>query len=359
VAAYGSGHIHDTYLARYEDSGRTSRYIVQRINSEVFRDPAAVIANAERICAHLRAALAREGVRDPERRCLTQVPTLEGQPAWIDASGSYWRCFPFQEKTLSIDTAEREEHTYEAARAFAGFTAKLANLEPASLAVTIPHFHDLPHRYTSLEDAIRRDPKGRASALKTEIGQAARGYEWIQSRIRDSGAAQLPTRIVHNDCKVNNVLLDATSGEGLCVIDLDTVMPGTVLFDFGELVRSATCKAPEDATQTDAMSIEIDLLRGATRGYLAGAASFLTEEEIRALPVAGSVMAFENAIRFLTDYLLGDTYFRPRHKSQNLDRFRVQFRLAELLDGQQNTIQALLTDAHAEQMANSRVKSVP
>jgi aminoglycoside phosphotransferase (APT) family kinase protein len=345
VAAYGSGHIHDTYLARYEDSGRSLRYIIQRINSEIFRDPAAVIRNAQRVCAHLRAILAREGARDPERRCLSLVPTREGQSAWVDDGGNYWRCFPFQEHTLSIDVVEQEKHAYEAARTFALFAARLADLERANFAITIPHFHDLPHRYTSLEDAIRLDPKGRAAALNAEIDQAARGYELMLRRLRDSGAAELPIRIVHNDCKVNNVLLDATSGEGLCVIDLDTVMPGTVLFDFGELLRSAVCRMPEDATQTDAMSIDGNLLRGVAQGYLAGAASFLTEEEARALPVAGSVMAFENAIRFLTDYLLGDIYYRRRRNSENLDRFRVQFRLTELLDDQRETIQALLKDA--------------
>jgi hypothetical protein len=348
VAAYGSGHIHDTYLARYQDAGQTSRYILQRINAEVFRSPAAVIANTQRICAHLREVLAREAAPDPERRCLRLIPTLEGRPAWIDPAGSHWRCFPFQEGTLSIDVVGQEKHAYEAAKAFAVFAARMAGLETSSLAITIPHFHNLEHRYAALEEAIHKDPFERASSLKAEIDQAARGYETTLSRLHDSGAQELPLRIVHNDCKVNNVLLDASSGEGLCVIDLDTVMPGTVLYDFGELLRSATCQVAEDASGTTAISIQTDFLRGVTQGYLAGAASFITDEEIHALPIAGSVMAFENSIRFLTDYLLGGIYFRPQRKSQNLDRFHVQLRLSELLSDQQERIRSLLQDAHMD-----------
>jgi Ser/Thr protein kinase RdoA (MazF antagonist) len=350
---YGSGHIHDTYLARYEDSQRIARFILQRINSEIFRDPRALMDNMSRICAHQLRALTREGVPDPQRRCLTLVPARDGRPYWADARGDYWRCFPFQEGTQSLDRVQTEHQAHETARAFGAFAARLLDLDGPSLAVTIPRFHDLAHRYADLETAVRCDRNDRARTAGMEIDRAADWFDTLERDFREFGGSSLPVRIFHNDCKINNVLLDADSGEGLCVIDLDTVMDGTVLGDFGELVRTSTCRSIEDEIQLDSISFELDLLRGVARGYLTGAGSFLAPAELRVLPIAGMIMAFENAIRFLTDHLCGDVYFKIHRAGQNLDRSRTQLRLVELMDENRDAIRAVLAAAQDEILDDS------
>jgi len=345
---YGSGHIHDTFLLRVGDAGRSARYILQRINTDVFRDPAALMDNLARICTQLRRSLERERVPDPQRRQLRLVQTTTGATHWVDADAGHWRCFQFIEGTRSLDQVETEQQAYETARTFGDFLARMSDWEGARLAITIPDFHDLDVRYAALEAAIRRDFEGRAKSVRVEIEQSASWYERLKRTIRAEGAEGLPIRIVHNDCKINNVLLDVETGEGLCAIDLDTVMDGTVLADFGELVRTSSSRSAEDAAGVARMAIDRDLLRGVARGFLAGAGGILDASEISALPLAGPLMAFENAIRFLTDHLSGDVYFRIRREAQNLDRARAQLRRVELLDAQRDTIRELIESAQRE-----------
>jgi Ser/Thr protein kinase RdoA (MazF antagonist) len=350
---YGSGHIHDTYRVRYETPQQSARFILQRINTQVFRDPLALMDNLSRICAHQLDRLAAEGVPDPERRCLTLVPALDGRPYSVDGNGNHWRCFPFQEGTRSLNRVETEDQAHETARAFGGFAARLLDLSGPGLATTIPQFHDLAHRYAALETAIREDRNARVKSARPEIDRAASWFETLEREFREFGGLDLPVRIFHNDCKINNVLLDADSGKGLCVIDLDTVMDGTVLCDFGELVRTSTCRSVEDEIQLNAVSFELDLLRGVARGYLEGAGSFLTPAELRILPIAGIIMTFENAIRFLTDHLCGDTYFKTHRAGHNLDRARTQLRLVEVMDESREATRAILTAAQEEILGGS------
>ena len=342
---HGSGHIHNTYLLRVEDCGRPTRYILQQINARVFRDPVALMDNVSRICNHLRRSLERERVRDPERRHLRLVATTAGNTHWVDSGGDHWRCFQFQEGTRSLDQVETERQAHETARAFGCFAARLADLEGPRLAVTIPDFHNLELRYRALEVAVRSDPHDRAKSAKVEIDRSARWYEALTRSLRAEGAANLPTRIVHNDCKINNVLLDAETGEGLCAIDLDTVMDGTVLADFGELVRTSCARSAEDEAGMAGMAIELELVRGVARGYLAGMGAILTPQECNALPLAGPLMAFENAVRFLTDHLSGDVYFRTHRDAQNLDRARAQLRRVELLEAERDAIRMVIDSA--------------
>ena len=348
AASYGRGHIHDTYLLRFEDSARSARYILQRINTRVFRDPAALMDNLSRICSSQRRELERERANDPERRHLRLVATTEGRTHWIDPEGGHWRCFHFQEGTRSFDRVETEHQAHETARAFGCFAARLTRFEGPRLAITIPDFHNLEHRYAALEVAVRRDSHGRAKSVEVEIERAAGWYETLQESLREVGAESLPIRIVHNDCKINNILLDAETGEGLCAIDLDTVMDGTVLADFGELVRTSSCRSAEDEAGLEKMAIELDFVRGVARGYLSGMGAILTPQELNALPLAGSLMAFENAIRFLTDHLSGDVYFRIHREAQNLDRTRAQLRRVELLDAERDAIRKIIESAQLE-----------
>ena len=348
ATSYGSGHIHDTYLLRFEDSARSTRYILQRINTRVFRNPVALMDNLSRICAHQHRRLEQERTRDPERRHLRLVATTEGGTHWVDPDGDHWRCFHFQEETRSFDQVETEHQAYETARAFGCFVARLSNFEGPGLAITIPDFHNLELRYAALEAAIRKDSHRRAKSVKAEIDQSASGYEALKGSLREVGAERLPIRIVHNDCKINNVLLDAETGEGLCVIDLDTVMEGTVLADFGELLRTSSCRSAEDEAGLGKMAIELDLVRGVARGYLSGMGAILIPQELNALPLAGPLMAFENAVRFLTDHLSGDVYFRTHLEAQNLDRARTQFRRVELLDAKRSAIRKIIESAQLE-----------
>jgi Ser/Thr protein kinase RdoA (MazF antagonist) len=329
--AHGSGHIHDTFLAEYAAGGGSLRYVLQRINSAVFRNPEALGSNAVRITQHLRGKLEARGAPDRERRCLGVVPTRDGLPSCVDDTGEHWRAFRFIEGTRTCDTIEDAHQALEAGRAFGVFAADLVDLPGPPLAVTIPGFHDLAGRFARLQEAVRADTRGRASAAAAEIGLASRRYDDLESALAEAGCAALPERIVHNDCKLNNLLLDAQTGEGLCVIDLDTVMAGTVLCDFGELVRTGTCRSPEDERNLASMAFEPDLFAALAAGYLAGARSFLEDAEILALPLAGPALTLENAVRFLADHLSGDVYFRIHREAHNLDRARAQLRLLELM----------------------------
>jgi Ser/Thr protein kinase RdoA (MazF antagonist) len=348
AAAYGGGHIHDTYLLRFEDSARSTRYILQRINTRVFRDPVALMDNLARICSSQRRELEREHTNEVERRHLRLVATTENRTHWVDPEGGHWRCFHFQEGTRSLDRVETEHQAHEAARAFGCFAARLTRFEGPRLAITIPDFHNLEHRYAELKAAVRRDSHSRAKPVEVEIDRIAGGYEALQESLREVDTESLPIRIVHNDCKISNILLDAETGEGLCATDLDTVMDGTVMADFGELVRTSSCRSAEDEAGLGEMAIDLDLVRGVARGYLAGMGTILTPQELNALPLAGALMAFENAVRFLTDHLSGDVYFRTHREAQNLDRARAQLRRAELLDAERDAIRKIIESAQLE-----------
>jgi hypothetical protein len=331
AAPLGSGHIHDTFVARFAHAGATRRTVIQRLNTEIFRDPGAVMQNLERVCSHLRAEWRARGVRDVDRRCLEVLPTREGRSAHIDSEGRWWRAFPFQEGTRSVDRIETPQQAHAAARAFGNFLAQLDRLPGPPLAETLPHFHDAAHRFAAFERALADDPCDRAAGVAREVdaAHAARDAVAMARRSRDLDA--LPRRTVHNDCKINNLLLDIETGEGLCVVDLDTVMEGDVCCDFGELVRTGACLAPEDERDLSRIRVEPTLIEALSRGYSVGAGALLSDVERRALPLAGPTLALENAVRFLTDHLEGDRYFRIQRRDHNLDRARAQLRLTRRL----------------------------
>jgi Ser/Thr protein kinase RdoA (MazF antagonist) len=329
--AHGSGHIHDTFVAEYVVDGAPSRFVLQRLNTRIFRDPVALCNNTVRISDHLSRKLAARGVPDRERRCLAVIPARDDRPFCVDEEGRYWRAFRFIEGTRTCDTVEDPAQANRAARRFGEFAADLVDLPEPPLAVTIPDFHDLGQRFAQLQEAVRADSHGRATTVAAEIASASRWYDDLERALAETAFSALPRRAVHNDCKLNNVLFDAETGDGLCVIDLDTVMEGTVLCDFGELVRSGTCRSPEDERDLASMVFDLELFSALTAGYLAGTADFLTEAEREILPLAGPDLTLENAIRFLADHLSGDVYFRIHREGHNLDRARAQLRLVELM----------------------------
>jgi hypothetical protein len=336
AAPYGSGHINDTYCARFSQGGALVRYIVQRINHHVFRNPVALMENLQRVTAHLQDKLA--GAPDVSRRRLTLLPTRQGGLWHCDEAGNFWRCYIFIEKARSFDAIKSPRQAFEAAKAFGRFQKLLSDLPAPRLHDTIPDFHHTPNRFARLEQALAADAFNRAQPARPEIQFALRRKP-MTTLLLD---AHLPERVTHNDTKINNVMLDDETGEEVCVIDLDTVMPGLALYDFGDLVRTATSPAMEDERDLARVTMQFPMFEALVRGYLSTASDFLTPAERRHLVFAGKLITFEIGIRFLTDFLAGDTYFKVHRDNHNLDRCRTQFKLVESIEQQEEQMNKLV-----------------
>lgn len=329
AAPYGSGHINDTYCAVFSEGGARTRYILQRINHHIFKNPAALMDNVRRVTEHLEKKMAKEP--DASRRALKLIASRDGNVFYRDADGNFWRAYHFIERARAYDVVISPAQAYQAAKAFGRFQGLLADLPAPRLHDTIPGFHDTPGRLAALQRAIASDPANRAAQAKPEIEFALRRRE-LTSRLLD---AKLPERVTHNDTKLNNVMVDDASGEGICVIDLDTVMPGLALYDFGDMVRTATSPANEDERDLAKVAMQFPMFEALARGYLETASGFLTGREKSLLPLAGRLITFEIGIRFLTDFLAGDIYFKVHRENHNLDRCRTQFKLVEDIERQE------------------------
>ncbi|MBM3860211.1 MAG: aminoglycoside phosphotransferase family protein [Verrucomicrobia bacterium] len=324
---WGSGHINDTYRAAYQHHGAVIHYVHQRINHHVFRNPEAMMDNIARVTAHLKKKLGPRAARHG----LTLVPTRDGAAFCRDEDGNYWRTYHCIEGTRSYDTIQTTQQAFEAARAFGEFQRLLADFPPPRLLETIPDFHHTPKRFAALERAIGADAVHRAVNAKMEI-QFALEHKPLCNILLD---ANLPERVTHNDTKINNVLLDEKTNKAVCVIDLDTVMPGLALYDFGDMVRTATCRAAEDERDLGKIHMEMELFEALASGYLTATNGFLTPTERSLLVASGTLITFEIGVRFLTDYLQGDVYFKVHRDGHNLDRCRTQFRLVESIAAQE------------------------
>jgi Ser/Thr protein kinase RdoA (MazF antagonist) len=331
ASSYGSGHINDTYSAWFDQSGQRVRHIVQRINHNVFRQPAQLMENVDRVTRHALATLRAEGNPEPHRRTLTCIPSQDGKPYATDADGNVWRVYPFIEGARGHDQLQTNEQAYQAARAFGEFQKLAATLGGERLHETIPHFHHTPRRLQALEDAIGADSHRRAHEVAAEIG-FVRARAADCPRITDLIAAgSIPERVTHNDTKLNNVLLDDVTAEGVCVIDLDTTMPGSALYDFGDMVRTAAPTTREDDPDPGNIGVRLDRFEALVRGYLSSA-TFLNSHETGHLAFSGKLLTLECGIRFLTDYLQGDIYFKTARPAHNLDRCRNQFALVKAIE---------------------------
>ena len=321
---YGAGHINDTFAVWAADHSR--RWILQRINTDTFTDPAGLMENVTGVTSYLRREiLARGG--DPDRETLNVIPTLDGKPYYTDCEGGAWRAYLFVEGTVCLQKVENERDFYTAAETFGNFQNQLAGYPAATLHETIARFHDTPNRYANFEKALAADVMGRAREIGPEIA-------FIRAREADChvlmdqlAAGVLPLRVTHNDTKLNNVLIDQATGKGICVIDLDTVMPGLSAYDFGDSIRFGANDCAEDEPDQSKVHFSLHLYEVFARGYLAAAGSAMTEAERRSLPWGAKLMTLECGIRFLTDYLEGDHYFKISRPDQNLDRARTQFTL--------------------------------
>jgi Ser/Thr protein kinase RdoA (MazF antagonist) len=336
AAPYGSGHINDTYCVVFNQGGTRVRYIFQRINHNIFKQPVALMENVQRVTAHLAAKVSGEA--DASRRVLTLIPARDGAAFFRDDSGNVWRAYIFIEAARGYDAVENPAQALAAAKAFGKFQKLLADLPAPRLNDTIPDFHHTPKRFATLEKAIAADAVNRAKLAKPEIEFALR-HKLICGVLLD---AKLPERVTHNDTKFNNVLLDDATGEGICVIDLDTVMPGLALYDFGDMVRTTTSPAKEDERDLSKVTMQFPMFEALARGYLSSAADFLTPAEKKFLPFSGKLITFEIGIRFLTDFLAGDVYFKVHREGHNLDRCRTQFKLVESIEQQEEKMNQLV-----------------
>ena len=321
IERYGHGHINDTFCVTCEHA----RFILQGISPAVFPHPEQLMENMAGITAFLRVKIAAAG-GDPDRETLTLIPTKAGSNYFTDSTGKAWRLIPFVEGTTCPQSATPELFE-EAGYSFGRFQRMLEGYPVDSLHETIVRFHDTEDRYAKFEAVLTADPMGRAAGVAEEIA-------FIQARKADCSVAmqalrdgKLPMRVTHNDTKLNNILFDAATGKGLCVIDLDTTMPGLSINDFGDAIRFGASTAAEDEKDLSKVNFDLNLYERFTRGFLAGAQGALTDAELEYLPWGAKLMTLECGMRFLTDYLDGDHYFRIAYPEHNLDRCRTQFKL--------------------------------
>ncbi len=324
AAPHGSGHINRTFLV---ETARGRRYVLQRINGDVFRNTAELMENIVNVTACLRGKIEQDG-GDPERETLTVIPTADGRYYYTDEAGGDWRVYLFIEGLIALDRPQNAAALYESGFAFGRFQERLADYPVHTLHETIPDFHNTPKRYRDFEAAVREDRLCRARYAEREIAfiRARRKELSFLIDLRQSGG--LPLRITHNDTKLNNVLLDAVTRKAVCVVDLDTIMPGLCAYDFGDAIRFGASTAAEDEPETDKVALSMELYGAYTEGFLQGCGGRLTPKEIETLPMGARIITLEQGIRFLTDYLQGDSYYRISREGQNLDRCRTQLALA-------------------------------
>lgn len=332
VEPFGGGHINDSFILTYSGAAGDVRYLLQRINSAVFPDPALVMENIQRVTTHLRRRLQESGARDIERRVLTLAPSLTGEPFRRDDADECWRAYRFIEGTTTAHCADNAAQAEQAGRAFGEFQRLLADMSGPPLHETIPDFHNTPRRFDDLSRAVESDPHNRAAGVQREIEFAGtrRGLAGVLLDLHQRG--EIPARIVHNDAKISNVLFDRRAGQALCVVDLDTVMPGLSLYDFGDMVRSMTALAAEDEPDLSRVELRPDFFKALTTGYLAETREMLSPAERGRLVTAGKVITLEQGVRFLSDFINGDTYYKTTRPNHNLDRCRAQFKLLESME---------------------------
>lgn len=332
LSSHDGGHINESWVARFAGERGETRFLLQHINRFVFHEPARLMENMVRVTRHVAAHLARNATPDPGRRVLALVPTRGGSTHHTEPDGEVWRLMPFIEGTRSREVAGTAAEAEAAARAFGLFLRQLADLPQPPLHETIPRFHDTPWRLRALEAAVAGDPEGRVEPARREIAALLDRRPLGRALVALADDDPSLVRTVHNDAKVSNVLFDEVTDEPLCVVDLDTVMPGLALHDFGDLVRSTVSDSAEDEQDLGRVRVRLPVFAGLARGFVSGAGDVLRPIERAHLLKAATVIVLEQAVRFLTDHLEGDRYYRIGHPGHNLDRARTQLRLLESLE---------------------------
>lgn len=338
---FGNGHINDTYQARYRTATGEEKYILQRINHNVFKEPDKVMENIERVTRYGREQVVAAG-GNPSRRMLSLVPVRSGASYYRDDQGNTWRVYDFVHGATMFEAPPDMRVLYSAAKAFGEFQKLLAGLPGERLHETIPNFHHTRKRFEAFQEAVQADRANRAIQVKADI-------DFILKREADASVVvdllaqgRLPERVTHNDTKINNVLIDGASGEGLCAIDLDTVMPGSSLYDFGDMVRTGAASALEDEHNTALAGVNIDLFIQLARGYTDAVRDLLIPVEWDLLAFACKLITFEQAIRFLGDYLNQDVYYKIKRPNHNLDRARTQIKMVADMEANMGLMEAIV-----------------
>ncbi len=339
---YGCGHINDTFVVHTQpENACCRRFILQRMSAAAFKHPDQLMENIIGVTEFLGREIEKHS-GDRSREAMEVIRPKNGADYYTDSQGGAWRLYPFVEGTVCHQTADTPELFAASGRAFGRFQQLLRDYPADTLYETIPHFHDTEDRLARFKAAVAADKLGRAAGCQPEI-------DFVLAREKDCSVAldalragKLPLRVTHNDTKLNNVLMDDKTGEGICIIDLDTVMPGLVLYDFGDSIRFGANHSAEDETDLSKVNLDVDLFAAYTAAFLEGAGGSLTGEEIACLPWGAKLMTLECGMRFLTDYLEGDTYFHISREGQNLDRCRTQFKLVADMEERWSELEAIV-----------------
>ena len=338
VEPTGNGHINDTFLAQTD---RGTCYILQRINHHIFKEPPKLMANIEKVTVHLmNKVLARQG--DPLREVLTLIPCIDGGVYRQDEEGYYWRAYTFITDALSYDVVPNNEIFYNCAKAFGQFQKDLADFDPSELSETIPYFHHTPTRFSNFVKALEKDSEQRAGDIKEDIQFVLNHEADTNKLVALYELGKVPLRVTHNDTKINNVMVDIHTHKGVCVIDLDTVMPGLAAYDFGDCIRTGATSGEEDEIDLTKVNFMIDRFEAFTTGFLETVGESFNQEEIYSLLIGAKVITLECGIRFLTDYLEGDHYFKTHRDKHNLDRARTQFKLVQDMEDNWNDLEKII-----------------
>lgn len=341
----GCGHINDTYEIKIKTpEGIDKRYILQRINHNVFKDPEKLMQNVENITKYLRKTITELG-GDPERETLNLIPADDGKYYIKDENGNYWRVYKFIENAKTYETVEKPEHFYNSGKAFGKFQRLLSDFPAETLHETIPDFHNTKKRFETFVNVLNQDRFNRASNVKPEIDFALSREKEASLLVDMQEKGALPLRVTHNDTKFNNVMIDDLTGQAICILDLDTVMPGLSLNDFGDSIRFGANPAAEDEKDLSKVWIELSLFKEFSKGYLEEAGSSLTPAEIDNLALSAKIITLECGMRFLTDYLNGDVYFKTAYPGQNIDRCRTQFKLVSDMGGKMKNMEKIIRES--------------
>ncbi|HHT53539.1 MAG TPA: aminoglycoside phosphotransferase family protein [Clostridiales bacterium] len=321
-----TGHINSTFFVTFRTAGAETKYVLQKINTYVFKDPERLMSNIVGVTEYLRRVIEKEG-GDPERGTLRFIPCDDGQHFCRDSNGGCWRMYKLIDDVLTYQLAESTELFREVGFAFGDFQRKLAGYDTSTLHETIPDFHNTKKRYSTFERVVTECTSERRIIAAAEIDFIRERRDKCSYIVDEIAAGRLPVRVTHNDTKLNNILIDKTTGRAVCIIDLDTVMPGSALYDFGDSIRFGASSALEDEADLDKVYFRADMYEAFAEGFIKGAGGALTEREISLLPMGAYIITLETGMRFLTDYLEGDVYFRTEYEGHNLTRARNQLKL--------------------------------
>ena len=338
---YGSGHINDTFRLTFQTEEKTKRYILQRMNKSIFLKPEELMENIVGVTSWLKKKIIENG-GEPERETLNLVPTKDGNAFYVDCDGEYWRAYLFIEGATTYDQVEKKEDFYQSAVAFGHFQGLLADYPAETLHETIVDFHNTVDRFAKFKKAVEEDVCGRAKDVQKEI-QFVLDREKLAHVLCDMLAEKkIPLRVTHNDTKLNNIMIDDITGKAICVIDLDTVMPGLAVNDFGDSIRFGASTGAEDEKDLSKVSCDLELFELYTKGFIEGCQGSLTDAELDMLPMGAMTMTFECGMRFLTDYLEGDHYFKVHREGHNLDRCRTQFKLVKDMEEKEEKMKEIV-----------------